>query len=128
MVFACKRGHLAIAQWLAVRLDLDRSCAADSKRCSWSRAFAETCRNGHLDVARWLAEQVTFEDDAIMRALGDSSESGRLELLRWLAERFRLFDAATDLEDAFEALMLACRGGQLPVVQWLVRNHLPPRL
>jgi len=116
--WACKNGHLAVAQWLAERFGL----TADDARENDNWALLEACHQGHLAVAQWLAEQFQLTaDDARGRnneVLRWACNYGHLAVAQWLADRFGLTAADARAVDN-SALRGACENGHLAVAQWL---------
>ena len=88
--WACARGHLIVAQWLADQFAL----TVEDARAKDNAAFRWACEQGHLDVVQWLAERfaLTTEDARVMdnSALGWSCAKGHLQVARWLVAQFQL--------------------------------------
>ena len=88
--WACRRGHLAVAQWLTERFQL----TADDVRVNDNEALRWACRRGHLAVAQWLTERFQLTaDDARAEdnwALLWTCHNGHLPVVQWLTERFQL--------------------------------------
>ena len=88
--YACKKGHLEIAQWLYTAFQL----TVDDARSNDNFAFRYACIYGHLDMAKWLYTtfQLTIEDvrSAKNHAFRLACMKGRLDVAQWLFTVFHL--------------------------------------
>jgi hypothetical protein len=87
--WACRNGHLEIAQWLVETFKL-----TDEDIRSWNNlSFRWACYNGHLEIVKWLVEtfKLTVEDvKSDNLAFRWACADGHLEIAQWLVRTFKL--------------------------------------
>lgn len=113
LMWACRDGHMAIAQWAhanraqwhangATSLDdaFDRACsrgylafaqwARDEGAADLNGAFLRACRNHHLAIAQWLHEEgATNLREALREALRHRNSRGYAHITKWLESKLR---------------------------------------
>ena len=78
--WACKNGHLVVAQWLyEIKPSLDISAENEY-------AFRMACVKGHLDIAQWLYQIKPTLDISVDNeyAFQYACEKGYLEIAQWI--------------------------------------------
>lgn len=110
---ACKRGHLACAQWL-------HKTWPNAELGSFvDRSFRRACVQGDLQVAKWLAHTWpeitphTYDDYAFVVAC----RNGHVKLVQWL---INMWPSVKNLDNYNQAFDDACRHGYLEVAQWCI--------
>ena len=113
-LWACKQGHLAVAQWLLkINPTIDISRDED-------HVFRHTCKNGHLEIAQWLLE---IKPEINISACEEyafcwASANGDSEMIEWLLQMNPEIDLTACDEEAFRS---ACKNGHVKVVMWFCR-------
>jgi hypothetical protein len=112
--WACIRGYLPLAQWLAYRYKLTVKHAR-------IESLHDACANGHLSTAQWLATHFGLTPADIKASLAVTCMYGHLTTAEWLAGHFKLTPKDARIANNL-ALRMACMGGHLKAAQWLVAH------
>jgi ankyrin repeat protein len=112
-LYACKNGHLHVAQWLLqIKPAIDISAYNEE-------AFRGACSNGHLHVAQWLLQikptiYISAQNEYAFRW---ACVNEHLNIAQWLFQIKPTINISAYNESAFR---YACYNGDLNVAQWFV--------
>jgi hypothetical protein len=116
--WACQRGHLELARWLAARFALT---SADARALNDS-AFVQACAKGHLKLAGWLVDSFGVTGATVVSneyyLLRHSCETGRTKVADWLITKFSL-ELPEVQKNVIQSMMHPLLHGAIALVRWL---------
>ena len=119
---ACHAGRVGVAMWLCARHGL-------LEQFWWNRVLRNACNDVNLPVLAWIVRMGMAHplDGYTSGPGGDNFLTGVAELgwvaaARWLAAHYK-FDHVNHPYVPQGAVIVACAGGHLPLVRWLVARY-----
>ena len=132
---ACKYGQLEVVNWLLANSDVDVNYVqetedmsfdsdSDSEIFTWpfrerNTTVSIACKEGYWDVVKSLINSPRFDDDEhdIPKLLLAATKDEQEEEIKFFAQH------CFDDETLNEAFIIACKRGNLSVVQWFMSSN-----